>query len=515
MIYKLLMRAYPGFYRENSVYAMFPFTIPGETRKILQDLDKEQDHDFSPPSFVGPPINIASWKAVTSVLGNNKGFKVTWGHRIRCLTGHDYMLSDDSSASATQKVFVIDALYRFPTSLVEIRQFYETLTMQLVRQNSVKLGKFYQLDAVRIVGNASHANFIGYLFKIDILDSSFGNGAYTDLELYDMLALIFAYVFVDLDPPRSFALKIAAADAAKELGHFVHSVCERVISGDAWQLHELEERAGKGPAASSLKTFGSHLIRRLAAGQKSADEVTWTIVHTAAVAVATQAQAFAQMLDLYLSEPYKSHWPAIQKLAASDTRENFALLVRYAMEGCRLNPPTFGLTRLADADIVVDDCERWVPVKTGMQVLVDIATACLDPTVFPNPRAIDLTRPMDKYIHHGWGPHRCVGRSINMTAMAAQLRVFAQLKNLRRAPGMAGELKSKKVNGPFKVFMKEDWSDWWPFPTSESTFCKVQTATLILIAAMNVQWDGFESWSPLAEGSVLLKKYPTKRDPVE
>lgn len=105
---------------------------------------------------------------------------------------------------------------------------------------------------------------------------------------------------------------------------------------------------------------------------------------------------------------------------------------------------------------------------------------------------------MGNYIHFGRGPHACLGRPIAVTAMAAQLRIFAQLKNLRRAPGIAGELKSKTVNGSFKVFMKEDWSDWWPFPST-----------------MSVQWDGFESWSPFAGKSVLLTKYSCNRSQME
>jgi hypothetical protein len=58
-----------------------------------------------------------------------------------------------------------------------------------------------------------------------------------------------------------------------------------------------------------------------------------------------------------------------------------------------------------------------------------------------------------------------------MTAMATQLRVFAKLKNLRRVAGPQGEIKSTIVNGAIKVFMKEDWSDWWPFPTSKFECC--------------------------------------------
>ncbi|KAF6222366.1 hypothetical protein HO133_001452 [Letharia lupina] len=519
VIYKLLMRAYPGFYVDNSVYAMFPFTIPSETRKILQTLGKDDDYDFSPPSSVDPPIPIASWTGVTSVLDDQAKFKVPWGPRIRCLTGHDYMLSDDSGASARQKWFVHNAFYKPPDGLEEIRQFYETLTMQLVRQNSAKLGKIYQLDAVRLVGNASHANFIAYMFKIPMLDSSYGKGTYIDQDFYKHLAFVFAYIFVDLDPPSSFTLKVAAVDAAKELGRVVRSVCEkalpRKVSLDETVegLDSLEYNIGKGPAASFLIHYGVRLLDRLEAGGKSVDEVTWTIIPTAAAAVATQAQGFAQMLDLYLSDPYKSHWPAIQKLAASDSSEAFQQLKRYALEGYRLNTPAFGLTRIADVDTTIEDGNRSVRVKKGDRIFVNLATASLDPTVFPNPQVIDLTRPLDKYIHHGWGPHGCIGRPIVETAMAAQLRVFAQLKNLRRAPG--GELKSKTVNGPFKVFMTKDWSDWWPFPTSKFSFRKVKTGMLTLTAAMDVQWDGFESWSPLAEGSVLLTKYPCRGDEME
>lgn len=48
-MYKLLTRAYPGFYVNNSVYAIFPFTVPLETHKILQDMEGQEDYDFHPP----------------------------------------------------------------------------------------------------------------------------------------------------------------------------------------------------------------------------------------------------------------------------------------------------------------------------------------------------------------------------------------------------------------------------------------------------------------------------------
>lgn len=92
MIYKLLMRAYPGFYSTNSVYAMFPFTIPCETCRILQTLGRlPEDYDFNTQSFVGSPIPITSWTGATNVLNDQTKFKSPVGPRIWSLSGHDYI----------------------------------------------------------------------------------------------------------------------------------------------------------------------------------------------------------------------------------------------------------------------------------------------------------------------------------------------------------------------------------------------------------------------------------------
>jgi len=93
--------------------------------------------------------------------------------------------------------------------------------------------------------------------------------------------------------------------------------------------------------------------------------------------------------------------------------------------------------------------------------------ASIDPKAFPDPLEIKLDRPLDSYIHFGHGSHACLGSKIVMTAMAAQLRVFGRLKGLRRIPGLAGQMKSKDLESGLKVYMTEDWREYWPFPTSK------------------------------------------------
>lgn len=114
------------------------------------------------------------------------------------------------------------------------------------------------------------------------------------------------------------------------------------------------------------------------------------------------------------------------------------------------------------------DGKSSTTVRKGDTIFADFITAGRDPSKFPNPEEIRLDRPANVYIHHGWGPHACLGRAIVTTAGAVLLRVLGRLENIRRAPGPAGEMKSKMVNGAFKLYLREDGSDWTPFPQSES-----------------------------------------------
>ena len=76
VIRKLLMRAFPGWYRGNSVYALFPLTVPDENKVILQSMGTEKDYSFDPPSFVRPPTPVKTWQGNVDVLADSTKYKV-------------------------------------------------------------------------------------------------------------------------------------------------------------------------------------------------------------------------------------------------------------------------------------------------------------------------------------------------------------------------------------------------------------------------------------------------------
>ncbi|MCJ1372793.1 hypothetical protein MMC20_004018 [Loxospora ochrophaea] len=132
-----------------------------------------------------------------------------------------------------------------------------------------------------------------------------------------------------------------------------------------------------------------------------------------------------------------------------------------------------GLYRDVATEHVVNDGGEIKTLKPGDRIFIDCITASKDPTGFPNPNEVVLDRPMDSYIHYGWGPHICLGYGLSKTAMMTMLKTIGRLDNLRRTPGPQGQIK--KINGPEGVtlYMTPDHSSFFPFPTT-----------------MKIQWDG-------------------------
>lgn len=486
VIYNLLMRALPFWYRSNSVYAMHPFTVPNENKEILETLGTASDYDFGRPSYIGVPPAVITWKGVTNLLADQTRFVVPWGPHIKHLTGHEYMLGVDDAAGAVQKYDVTNAIYCPVNGLEEVRQFYEDLTTQLVETRSERLrGDWFQLDAVRDVLNPSHAIFVARMFHMPLkAPGDLKIGATVD-DLYLAFSVLFAYVFLDLDTARSFKLRAGAQQATAQVSKLVKLVCEAVSIGKHFHIDHF---FAMGSAGKLLSDYGTKLLKRFFDGGKSVDDVVAELLPTMAAAICTQAQHSSQMIDLYLTDAYSKHWPDIQKCAQSNDPQCFEMLKSYALEANRLAPAAYGSLRTVNIEGDVHDGDKIFHVKKGDQIYTDFVAAGLDASVFPDPHDIKLDRDKSLYLHHGWGPHKCLGRPIVEVAMAAQLKVFAKLKNLRRAPGPQGGVKSgntegklkaeipmanpegsepQKAPGQIKVFMKEDYSDWWPFPASE------------------------------------------------
>lgn len=192
--------------------------------------------------------------------------------------------------------------------------------------------------------------------------------------------------------------------------------------------------------ADTLKDYGVHMVRQLLASGLSVREIVQSqILPVSGAMVANQAQVTSQILDFYTHQG-REYLPELKRLALLDTPEGDATILKYCAEGIRLNG-TFGLYREANKDTTIQDGEKTVQVKAGDKIFVGFVEAAKDPSIFPEPSKVDITRPLESYLHYGVGPHECVGKGASQVAIAAILKTMVKLENLRPAPGPQGVLQ--------------------------------------------------------------------------
>lgn len=464
VFYKLFLQAFPNHFQPNSVYAHYPMTIPSENLKILRDLGRDRHYTWDRPAAIPPRVNLTSYVGAKFMRERPKDFNVTWGDATAFVMGKgggDFMLSGDTSFHGSQRQVMAKSLYKDKWHQ-EVKEFYEYITRRLLREKTSRIAGINTVDITRDVGNLAHVHFASNIFAIPLKTVESPRGIFTEQELYMIFAVVFTCVFFDLDPTKSFPLRLTARAVGQKLGKVIEGNV-KAVNMTGWIAGIVD---GFQENDNPLKEYGIHMVRSLLKSGLGPSEVAWSqILPTATAMVPNQAQVFTQIIDFYLSDEGQMHLPEIHRLARLDNVEADEKLLHYCMEGIRLNG-TFGSYRKATRSMTVDDGGRQVPIQAGDKVFCSFVGAAREPKVFPDPDTVRLDRPLESYIHYGVGPHTCLGKDVSQVALTAMLKVVGGLDNLRRAPGPAGQLKKIPRPGGFYIYMRSDWGSYFPFPTT-------------------------------------------------
>lgn len=102
-----------------------------------------------------------------------------------------------------------------------------------------------------------------------------------------VLALIFTCIFFDLDPAKSFPLRMAAKSVTQQLGKLVEANV-KMVSATGFIASIVD---GMHQNHTPLTDYGVHMVRRLLESGMNSSDITWSqIVPTAGAMVANQAQ---------------------------------------------------------------------------------------------------------------------------------------------------------------------------------------------------------------------------------
>lgn len=165
------------------------------------------------------------------------------------------------------------------------------------------------------------------------------------------------------------------------------------------------------------------------------------------------------------------------------------------MEAIRMAGYLGTYREVAVSDVVKEDNGKSITVRQGDRVFVSFVRSHLpfqsnlrltcpsthdahqlthnyqrssarDASIFPEPEKINPKRPLESYVHYGLGPHACLGPEVSQVALTEMFRAVFGKKNLRRAPGLQGELRKIPRGDGLPSYLTEDWSSISPVPTS-------------------------------------------------
>ncbi|KAL5334321.1 heme peroxidase [Aspergillus crustosus] len=448
VFYKLATRAFPNWFKSDSIYAHYPMTIPSENKVIMKDLGREADYSWDKPQFQPPQVNLTSYANVKLVLDQQKEFRVNWADatRLRAGKGGEDVWSKTLSNEQLKK---------------GIKEFYENTTLELLAEKSTNLAGRKQVDIVKDVGNIVPARFASKLFSLPLKSKSNTKGIFNDNEIFVALSVIYTALFFDKDPSKSYTLRKAADAVSQQLGNSVESHVKSVSSPGFFSRVVGNFR----DEHNALQEVGDQLIKGLVESGLDASEVTWgQILPTAVELVHGQSEIFSRVIDYYVNEG-KQHLPELKVLAKEDTPESDAKLTRYVLEAIRLNGGS-GAYRKAEANQHFKEGDVDVNVKPGDDIFIGAEQANRDPTAFPDPDTVRLDRPEESYLNYGVGSQIGLGKDATFTGVISILRAVARLDNLRPAPGPQGVLKKVVRPAGYTVYLREDHGAFSPFPTT-------------------------------------------------
>jgi hypothetical protein len=467
VFYKLFLRAFPNHFNHNSVYAHYPLTIPSAMQEALKDLKKDKLYDFSKPKRKSTQHIITDYKLARQILNDQSTFKVTWGAAMTYLLGPSakgFMLAGDGLSNAQSRKMVSDALY-ISSWDKEVRTYFTTKTRSLLAQKSAKIADFNQGDIIRDVGNLAPLHFCADVFMLPLKTHEAPHGVFTEAELYLVMSSIFALIFFDVDPASSFPLHVKAHKATQLLGSIVEKNVEAIAKGGI--LHAVSkaiwpDNDGKD---SALKSYGTHMIQRLLESGMDTKELVWGhILGTASAMVSPLGALFGQIMEFFLLGDGKEYWAEVVGLANEENEEAWETLDRYVLEAGRIAGET-AVTRTVTKTTTLPGTNSTL--EAGSTVLLNLRAVSRHPSVFPNPRAVELDRPLGSYIHMGAGPHACLGAPMAETALTAMVREVARLKNLRPAAGPQGmvhKVLKGREGAEFHAYLTEMQDTMFPFP---------------------------------------------------
>ncbi|KAJ7160327.1 heme peroxidase [Mycena filopes] len=447
---KLLMRHLPRHYPFNSVYGCFPFFTPQKMKQSLTTQGIAANYTFDRPVPAPQPKVLNTFTGIKYVFNDPLTFPTVYDMK-GLGNGYGFLLCFDQAAKHDpDRALALHALFPTEASLSQYRTWYRDSVVQLIKERSWKYdgvaGNY--VDIVKSVINTTSVHWAAdRLCGLPLKTKDNPNGLYTEQEVYEMFSTLFQLTFLSIgDNEHGMSLRWAAIQSGGVIQALIAKTILEVAPKSA-------PNAITGFVANVAKLLWPQVdkpcypfLSKLSETGRPMNELVATVVGLAVGSSVNYAQAAVHVVDFYLDDSHAKERAQILSLVQSDDSNSTETLRAYVREAMRLNPQYTGLWRDVAADASIPQGKGLPPlnVKAGDRIWASFKNAHINPDDFPNPTAVDPSRPVTSYNLNGTGFHGCPGVTYAEQTIAEIVKVVFKLKNVRRAEGDSGRLAGFK-----------------------------------------------------------------------
>lgn len=149
MLYRLIHRAFPKWFKFNSLYVMQPMYLPSMNLEIARQFGTIDLYSPDPPAPPPKTTILFTHAAISALLNDQKNFKVKYGLQLPDLVFPEYMLQGDGAANRENHSFVAQRMLNVPGGLDLYKKSFEQTMRKILTREAYKLGDYYQVDITK------------------------------------------------------------------------------------------------------------------------------------------------------------------------------------------------------------------------------------------------------------------------------------------------------------------------------------------------------------------------------
>ncbi|KAI2608367.1 heme peroxidase [Hypoxylon fragiforme] len=460
MLYKLIQRGLPGWFPYNSVAVMQPFYTKKANTAIAKELGTIDQYTLDDPQPPRQSVILFSSASIKEVLSHHTEFVVPWLPAMNALFPGKkdlgwYMLAGDAPRNEADRANMLKAMNKVPNMHKAVHEFVERVGSKLIQKESFMFKEgLNQIDLIRDVAIPLNAQLLADLFYFDMKTDENPNGTLSHTDLYRSLLDIRIWGVNNNDPAQAWTRRRRAQEGAKVMIDSTRKLVDEVsISrgfglGVASTLSNLVTRKGS-LKDGSLRSCGYKLVEQLLAQGGKPETVVDMLWLTAFGAIGVPVTSFYEILEFFLRPENASIWAEIQSMAQKGDDDG---IHAYVIEAQRLT------TTQRNVRVATKPAEfEGKKIQPGNLVVMMLGEAGRNGSDVPNADKFDPKRKQDYITAHSYGQHECLGTEVARAFISGLVKLAADLKGLRPAPGQMGQVKTIHV-GAEKAYLNDSWS---------------------------------------------------------